>query len=39
MSKGLKCHLWSVSVYFTGQTIMQKKDQMELNFECLKMLK
>ena len=30
-----KCHLWHVSVYLTDQTIMQRENPMELNFEGL----
>ena len=34
-----KCHLQDVNVYFTHQSIMQRGNPMELNFEGLKIQK
>ena len=39
MLTGWKCYLWTVSVYFIYQNIMQKVDLMEFNFEGLEIQK
>ena len=39
MSTGLKVSFCHVSVYFTGQNIIQRWDPMELNFKGLEMQK